>query len=232
LNFLLPTYLHRIENAATLPLRKRFEKFSECWIPDYKGAHALAGTLTHPQTLPANSFYIGPLSSLSLLDIKKEMEVLVMLSEPEPQRTIFEQNIVSQLQKLNLKAIVVRGKPEQTTRIKFPGNIIMVRLQTEELSKAISLSDIVVARPGYSTIMDLSFMAAKAIFVPTPDHTEQEYLADEFKKKMICYSEPEGEFSLQRSLEKSVHYSGFKPLYPDYSTLRERIEHLLNSIGY
>lgn len=233
LNFLLPKFAQSLENLLTVPVRMQSEKFSECWIPDYKESHSLAGKLTHPHLLPKNSYYIGPLSRLQTTDVMKKIDVLIMLAEPEPQRTIFEQIIFSQLQGTKLKAMIIRGKPEQTTRIKLPDNIVMVSsLQTEELSKAISYSHIVLTRPGYSTIMDLSFIAAKAIFIPTPHHAEQNYFAEEFKKKMICYSEPQEEFSLQRSLEQSAHYSGFKPLYPDYSTLRQRIEHLLSSIGY
>ena len=176
----------------------------------------------------------GPISRVTWTEAKKEMEILVILSGTEPERTIFEQEIVSQLQQTTHHSIVVRGKPEHSTRLKFSDNIILVNsLQSDEFSKAIALSNIIVARSGYSTIMDLSFAGAKAIFIPSPQQAEQEYLADELMKKKICYSEPQEEFSLQRSMEKAKEYSGFTHrLSPDHTTLRQRIEQLLITIGY
>ena len=234
LNTLLPAYLQWGERIATLALRNQCNKFSECWIPDFEGTDNLAGKLSHPQTLPRNSFFIGPISRVTWTETKKEMEILVILSGTEPERTIFEQEIVSQLQQTTHHSIVVRGKPEHSTRLKFSDNIILVNsLQSDEFSKAIALSNIIVARPGYSTIMDLSFAGAKAIFIPAPQQAEQEYLAGELMKKKICYSEPQEEFSLQRSMEKAKEYSGFTHRFsPDHTTLRQRIEQLLITIGY
>jgi uncharacterized protein (TIGR00661 family) len=233
LNILLPNYLHWTEEVITSVIRKRCGQFTECWIPDSEGAGSLAGRLSHPKTLPRNAYYIGPLTRLISIDAKKEMDVLVLLSGQEPERTQFEQIVVTQLQQTKLNSIVVRGKPEHKTRIKFAENIIMINsLQTEELSKAISISHIIVSRPGYSTLMDLSCAGARAIFVPIPRQTEQEYFAEELKRKKICYSETQDEFSLQRSLEKAKEYSGFVQHTVEQTVLRQRIEHLLNMIGY
>ncbi|OYW19875.1 MAG: hypothetical protein B7Z54_02690 [Sphingobacteriales bacterium 12-47-4] len=56
---------------------------------------------------------------------------------------------------------------------------------------------------GTSTIMDLAAMQKKAILIPTPGQSEQEYLANYLQKKGIFYSERENSFSLIDSLEKA-----------------------------
>jgi UDP-N-acetylglucosamine:LPS N-acetylglucosamine transferase len=38
-----------------------------------------------------------------------------------------------------------------------------------------------IARPGYSTLMDAFALGARCIFIPTPGQTEQEYLGERLK---------------------------------------------------
>jgi predicted glycosyltransferase len=47
----------------------------------------------------------------------------------------------------------------------------------QALAEAIAGADMVVCRSGYSTLMDLVLLGKKAILIPTPGQTEQEYLA-------------------------------------------------------
>ena len=65
---------------------------------------------------------------------------------------------------------------------------------------------------GYSTIMDLYKLSAKAVFIATPGQTEQEYLSKKLKSEQICYSEKQKDFNLKRSISESKNYSGFKYL--------------------
>ena len=99
-------------------------------------------------------------------------------------------------------------------------------LPSDELNQAINASDIVVARSGYSTIMDLSKLGKQAILIPTPGQTEQEYLAELLKERNICYSEPQEGFDLERSLSLVNDYSGFKIEDNDNDLLRGRIKSL------
>ena len=46
-------------------------KFTECWVPDFKEAeHSLAGELSHPTKLPRNVKYIGVLSRFNELGVR------------------------------------------------------------------------------------------------------------------------------------------------------------------
>ena len=78
-----------------------------------------------------------------------------------------------------------------------------------ELNKVILQSHLVICRPGYSTIMDLAKLEKKAFFIPTPGQTEQEYLAENFMRKGVCYSQNQSDFNFELALKESKNYNGF-----------------------
>jgi UDP-N-acetylglucosamine:LPS N-acetylglucosamine transferase len=81
------------------------------------------------------------------------------------------------------------------------------------LQKEILSSEIILSRPGYSTVMDLAVLGKKAIFIPTPGQTEQEYLGKYFMEKNIAYSVAQKEFDLNVALKELEKYSGFTEKY-------------------
>ena len=225
--------------------KKYISKYNECWVPDIppptksspKGRgleSGLSGDLSHKFPLPKNAKYIGILSRFftNAQNDKAKRRLLVILSGPEPQRTIFEKKILEQLNiplnppsKGELTALIVQGITEKNERKKISENVSIVsHLTTEELQKEILSSKIILGRPGYSTVMDLAVMNKKAIFVPTPGQTEQEYLAKYFSDspsrsasaeqgKKIAYSVSQKDFDLLIALKESEKYSGFKENY-------------------
>ena len=153
--------------------------------------------------------------------------LLVILSGPEPQRTVFEKLILKQLASpLPVRqagptpllrergALIVQGITEKNERRKLSENVELVsHLTSEELQKEILSSEIILSRPGYSTVMDLAVLGKKAIFIPTPGQTEQEYLAKYFSEKKIAYSVSQEKFDFQTALKESEKYSGFTGSY-------------------
>ena len=207
------------------------KKFDLCWVPDFKGENNLSGELSHKTLLP-NVRFVGPISRFSNSPLKnceneqkKASNMLVVLSGPEPQRTIFEKKILAQLCNSTISTTIVRGLfPKEKTSQN--GIIVHNYLGTDELQKAIDAADIVLSRPGYSSIMDLATIGKKAIFVPTPGQTEQEYLATLYKDKGIAYSEKQSDFNLERALEKSISYKGLKaPI--DNKTIKQEVNLIL-----
>jgi UDP-N-acetylglucosamine:LPS N-acetylglucosamine transferase len=61
-------------------------------------------------------------------------------------------------------------------------------------------SSLIISRSGYSTIMDLVVLEKKAVLVPTPGQTEQEYLAKLLEKKEHFIFINQHEFNLQKIL--------------------------------
>lgn len=206
--------------------------YTEIWIPDFDGDNNLSGELSSPSLRPKNSYCIGPLSRLKKITAaNKVLDVLAILSGPEPQRTIFENLLVDQLKKTTIKTLIVRGMPEQATKIKLSETLTLVSsLSSDELSEVIATSKVIVSRPGYSTIMDLSFLGANAIFVPTPQQTEQEYLAKRSMEQNICFSVPQENFNIIEALTRYESFSGFNSTQQDFRQLGRRIDHLLTAI--
>ncbi len=89
------------------------KKFNECWVPDYNGVNNIAGELSHPAKLPQQVSYIGCLSRFTKNAITDDkLGILILLSGPEPQRSILESIIIPQLQYFDGSALLVRGLPE------------------------------------------------------------------------------------------------------------------------
>lgn len=180
-----------ITNKIATYLHSYFiKKFDECWIPDALN-NGLSGDLSH-RNLLINAKFIGPLSRFKKDDRPiKTFDVSIILSGPEPQRSIFEAILLKQAQTLNKKILVVRGLPNETKEIKANSESILIKnhLSATALNDAINSSKIIVSRCGYSSVMDYARVAAKAILVPTPGQSEQEYLGNYLSAKkyfMVC----------------------------------------------
>ena len=185
-------------------------QFSECWIPDTAGRDSLSGELSHHYPLPRNAKYVGPLSRFKKISgIGKQYDVLVLLSGPEPQRSILEGIVLDQLKASSYKSLVVRGVPEKNQRIKLSEFVTAVSsLESEALNVAILSSEIILSRPGYSTVMDLAVLGSRAIFIPTPGQTEQEYLAETFLKNgAFCIRHQEA-FNLDEAMSDARKHPG------------------------
>lgn len=213
--------------------------FDEHWIPDYQGKYNLSGDLSHKKTLPEKAHFIGPLSRFFLPDDttneahtkKYDGHLLVILSGPEPQRTILETKLLHQLKKSSQKTIVVRGLTEKTGNYMLTPDVkVLQHAATTELNRLILGSELVICRPGYSSIMDLSATGKRAVFIPTPGQTEQEYLAKYFFNNKVFYYEDQKSFNLERALEKSTEFEGFQLRY-NPSLLEERINKLQELIN-
>ena len=122
---------------------------------------------------------------LKKIEIERKYDFLAIVSGPEPQRTILEKGLIKALQEREETSLMILGKPELNYTKQLGNLTIHSHLNTKELNKAILSSDLIICRPGYSTIMDLKKLGSKAFFIPTPGQTEQEYLATIFQQKKI-----------------------------------------------
>jgi hypothetical protein len=104
---------------------------------------------------------------------------MAVLSGLEPQRTLFEQELVARFKESQQPVLIVRGKiggPATATHI---GAVTLLpHISDEELLPLLQQADKIIVRSGYSTIMDLAVLGLlhKAEFHPTPGQSEQEYL--------------------------------------------------------
>lgn len=210
------------------------KRFDECWIPDYQGKFILSGDLAHKYELPSKFHFLGPLSRFHLqteqewkyVDPELRNNLLIILSGPEPQRSILEKKLYTQLEKTGRYATVVRGVTEKSGEFYLNERIrVLHHVNTKELKELILYAGLVVCRPGYSSIMDLAAAGKKAIFIPTPGQTEQLYLARYFFQNKIFYYSRQRSFDLETAVERSAEFEGVQMRY-NPSLLEERIKHL------
>ncbi len=186
------------------------EQFNECWVPDVEQEPNFSGNLGHFNEPNLNLKYLGILSRFQYQKLEIKYDLLVLLSGPEPQRTLLENKLLIELKNYKGTILFVRGVLNIKPKFIETNNFKVVDyLLSSELEKAINQSKIVLARSGYSTIMDLAALGKKAFFIPTPGQFEQEYLAEILNKKFIAPFATQQDFKLI-SLEELNKFSGFK----------------------
>jgi len=188
---------------------KYISRFKECWVPDSEGNENLGGALSHPGIKPAIPLkYIGALSRFEKKEAKeKKNHLLIILSGPEPQRSLLEDKLIDEVVHYNGTADIVRGLPAtdklmpSTSQIHFYNH-----LPAAELNNKLEEASFVISRCGYSTVMDLVKLKKKSILIPTPGQTEQEYLAKYLfrKKTAVCINQQD--FSLPKALQEAASF--------------------------
>jgi UDP-N-acetylglucosamine transferase subunit ALG13 len=193
------------------------KKFNQCWVPDEEKETNLAGELSHPRQLPKPAVhYVGILSRFEPVKIPViKNHVLIVLSGPEPQRTILENLVIKEITQFNGTATIVRGVPgaekiiPSTNTLKFYNH-----LPAAELNKEMEQAEFVISRSGYSTIMEIARLNKQSILIPTPGQGEQEYLAKHLAEKNYAYCIDQKKFSLIKALEKANQFN--YQLFPAY----------------
>jgi uncharacterized protein (TIGR00661 family) len=191
-------------------LNYRFiSRFSKCWIPDAEGTINLAGSLSHPLVKPKiEMHYLGALSRFEKGESGNEEHLLILLSGPEPQRTILEKMLVEDLKTYKKPVVFVRGLPHATATITLAENVtVHNHLPSYILQEKIRSATFVISRCGYSTVMDIAATGKKAILIPTPGQTEQEYLAKQLMKKNFALCVTQKRFRLKGALELAQSFN-------------------------
>lgn len=160
------------------------KNFDEVWVPDLAEAPGLAGRLSHlAKPSHGNVKFVGPLSRFQLegavpkVPPPKKFKYLGVVSGVEPARTALEAKLLAAFKELPGRHALLLGKPAHPGLTRTEANVsVFAHLPALEFAAAVLGAERFVARPGYSTVMDLCVLGANALFVPTPGQTEQEYL--------------------------------------------------------
>ena len=184
-------------------------RFIACWVPDIQGEKSIAGALSNPAKLPAIPVhYMGLLSRFQPQEEEIVYEYCILLSGPEPQRTVLENILISQIDSLQGKILMVRGKPGSQTINKLSDHVeVKNHLPGESLHKALSQSRYIISRSGYTTVMELVTLQKKAILIPTPGQTEQEYLAKKLMEQGYCFSIEQADLNLAEQIKLAKEFA-------------------------
>lgn len=205
-----------------------FSFFDEVWVPDHPQIQ-LAGKLSHFKT--AKKYHsIGLLSRFQHQAVlaNPQHDLLMVLSGPEPQRTLLENQLLGQISTWlgsGKSAILVRGTPGQELPNPPQGLKVYSHCSSQELQSMMCNSKRILCRSGYSTLMDLCQLSAKAILIPTPGQTEQEYLAYRAKELNWAPMLSQNELDLSQ-LPELDNWRGFRAPAETHSLLIQNIQRL------
>jgi hypothetical protein len=98
----------------------------------------------------------------------------LILSGPEPQRTLLLEKVKCSVGDVPLAVLTATpvNKPLSSVRELY----IITAPSTATMRRIISGASLVVARAGYTSVMELASLGRGAVLIPTPGQTEQEYL--------------------------------------------------------
>ena len=225
----MPGLMKLVQALVNLKNRRYLDKYTEVWIPDHSTRQNLSGKLSHILGLPDKYKFIGPLSRFAKVDDKTIAGyVLVLLSGPEPQRSKLQEQISQQMQASPYRYTIVEGRLEKdsTAIVHDKNNRTVAYLTTAQLASEMAQADMVVCRSGYSSIMDLAALGKKALLIPTPGQTEQEYLAHHLSKHSSFVVQQQHKLNINKGLEQLAkkepdsslsgsrdHYHGFIHLW-------------------
>ena len=167
-----------VERIANWINRRYINKYDQVAIPDWE-SHLLSGDLSNTKGIKPKFTFLGNLSRWNDTGLNKEQKgLLVILSGPEPQRSLFEDMIAAQSAHIEESISIVRAKPADTVLPKHDGIKFYNHLAAGALQQLVEESAIIISRAGYSTIMDLVAVRKHGVLIPTPGQTEQEYLVE------------------------------------------------------
>ena len=203
-------------------------KYDDCWIPDFSQSPGLSGKLSHDHPI-SHSRYIGPVSRFHRKKRQIKYRLTAVLSGPEPQRTNLEIKLREQLPDLPFRTALVSGALTRGETSGKSGNMdYFAFLTSGELNQLLLESDVIICRGGYTTVMDLVALGKKAICVPTPGQTEQEYLTRMYEAKGYFLRQLQDDLDIKAAMNRVGEYNGI-PMNMDKNLLVEAVKELSSS---
>jgi UDP-N-acetylglucosamine:LPS N-acetylglucosamine transferase len=107
--------------------------------------------------------------------------------------------------------VILQGKPGSIKRVDLSSTATMYSHMTAAtLRNLLNASEYVICRAGYTGIMDLALLKKKALIVPTPGQTEQEYLAEYLAARGLFLARRQEELDLVLALDA---LRDFEPIF-------------------
>jgi len=223
-----PLRIEMLEKGSELFNQFFFKRFTGVIVPDYKEDN-LSGDLSHNLgKIDENKLnYVGVLSDFKKKKTKQDIDYLISISGPEPQRTMLEEKLLPQLDELKGKIVVTLGKTENKDKFSKKNIETYSFLPKDKREEFLNRAKLVVSRSGYSTILDLAVIGTKALMTPTPGQIEQEYLGQYHNEKRTFYSVNQDKISLKRDIEIARRSTGIKRK----CDVDKSVENILNVIS-
>ena len=200
-----------LENLGGWMFKKYLSRFNKVLIPDFERGDNLSGSLAADRKLPPEKFVrIGILSrfnhSQAGTPAFHQIPVLVLMSGQENQRTVLENMLIDALDGCGRNVLFVRGVGDSRAPLVDTDNIKFCNLLSgNELRDALMAAELIICRAGYSTLCDVVALKKRAVIIPTPGQTEQEYLAERLDGKFGFLSISQGDVDFAEKIAKAIN---------------------------
>ncbi len=203
-----------IELAAVQLNTFLFRRFDRIIVPDnMPGMARLAGKLSRADTdfSRSHSYYAGIMTGMRRQNIPQDLDYLFIISGPEPMRTGLERMLLPHAADLPGSVAVLLGSPSCSRNMNHNDRIrVIPYASTEEKELLMNRARCIICRSGYTTMMELAELEkTRALLIPTPGQTEQEYLATYYEKNGWFHGQEQHLLDFTRDLEKTGGFRGF-----------------------
>lgn len=214
LSFIMPKWLSLFWKISDYFNYKYFKNFDLVFIPDYEDEKgSLAWKLSHPIWInKINHKYVWILSSFYNCEKKynEKIDYLFTISwYLNEHKDDFINKLLQESKRLNWKKVFVLWDTKNNYKKELENNITIYSFVSWEKRKELFLNaEKIISRAWYTTIMDLVELWKKSIMFPTPNQTEQEYLADFLwnKKVFNFWKYPEKLVELEKDTNGNISF--------------------------
>jgi len=231
LRFSLPEYLWPFE-VGTLYVNALFHtRFLGVIVPDVQpNGKSLSGKLSSSgiNATTSRTYYSGILTSTEKIKVDQDLDYLIIVSGPEPQRTKLQEIVLKQAARLPGQKVVLLGSPQKESHYQLdPNTMVHSYVSTEEKVELMNRARFLISRSGYTTMMEMAELDKKqGLFTPTPGQTEQEYLSKYYKKQGWFLSRSQYKLRFPDDVEVAMKYSGF----PKMQKTSENVKRLYQDV--
>lgn len=232
LHYHLPLALWPVELLAARINRFLHRKYDRIIIPDNPpGPLSLAGKLSRPESETARlqAYFAGILTGTPKQDRSRDLDYLVLISGPEPQRTRLEEILLPRMKDLDGNSVVLLGSPHKTYAEDRTGRCtIRSYVSNEEKAELMNRAKFVICRSGYTTMMELAELDIQSgLLIPTPGQTEQEYLSWYYEQNGWFFSQSQYRLELPEDIGTARKYRGFPEMQKTDQNVRRLYDTLL-----
>lgn len=227
---MMPRPLAKLERLVEGGQRNLLKHYKKILIPDAEENGGLSGRLGHDPDLDwgeGRLVYLGPLADVVRPEFDEDIDVFFSVSGIEPQRGMLAEWVLAALPELDGRVVVTLGDPERAgEKREVAGATVHGYLDRARQAEMLNRAKVIMTRSGYTTLMELGTLGKRALFLPTPGQSEQEYLARFHHDKGHVYSTTQGRLDIPRDIERAAAADGLPRL-----SGAESVDHFLEAIG-
>ena len=235
LHYHLPLVAWPLELAGAWLNGYLHEKFNRIIVPDNPpGPLSLAGKLSRAESDLTRSrlYYAGILTSTRRREVHEDLDYLIIISGPEPQRTGLERILLPAAADLPGSVAILLGSPKAAGDTEHSDRFrVLSYASTEEKEVLMNRAKCIICRSGYTTMMELAELDKhRALLIPTPGQPEQEYLADYYEQNGWFHAQEQHRLDLADDLRAADGFKGF----PEVPVTEENVRRLYDDVlaGY